>query len=91
MAKKPPKDIGQLEPSNTVAKRQLRGYAVDKWKILDEKMIQKIDWRRAKIFFVVKKSCGNHQKENWIFCAANHPRRNDYRFLGCGRNVFRTD
>ena len=50
MAKKPPKDIGQLEPSDTAAKRQLRGYAVETWKILDEKLIQKIDWRRAKIY-----------------------------------------
>ena len=37
MAKKPPNDIGQLELSDTAAKRQLRGHAVDKWIILDEK------------------------------------------------------
>ena len=68
VAKKPPTEIGPLEPDDTAAKRQLRGYAVDKWKILDEKLTQNFGWRRAKKYIlVVEKSCGNHRKENWRY------------------------
>ena len=36
----------QGKPLNTIARRQPRGYALDNWKILEEKLLQKGDWRR---------------------------------------------